>query len=87
MCKLEGKFREEQSHSHHFSLSLSPQAFHFMELCAGASPAPLLPAGDAATPGEERPPAAPLSPSTEAVVVASLCTLADYYGCVLLCVQ
>lgn len=56
-----------------------------MELRTRTSPAPLLLPGDAADPGVERAPAAPLSLSAEAA--ACLCAPADYYGCVLLCAQ
>ena len=80
-----------QSYSHHLSLSLSlspPQPSCFMELRARASPAPLLPSGDAAGPGVERPSAAPQSLSAEvAAAAAPLCAPADYYGRVLLCAQ
>lgn len=59
-----------------------------MELWAGASPAPLLPPGDAAGPGVERPSAALRSLSAEAAAAAApLCAPADYYGRVLLCAQ
>lgn len=59
-----------------------------MELRTGASPAPLLPPGDAAGPSVERTLAAPRSLSAEAAVAAApLCAPADYYGRVLLCTQ
>lgn len=64
------------------------QPSHFMELQAGASPAPLLLPSDAAGPSVERPWAAPRSLSAEEAAAAGpLCAPADYYGRVLLCTE